>query len=334
MADYQDIRGLRVKYLSADPSTATQGEVWYNSTSGTLKATVLSTAAWSSGGALGTTRYQCGGETTGTKTAGLMAGGRGSIPPSNPAYIWVETEEYNGTAWSPGGSIPNSTDMAAMFGTQTAALLFGGNMKPGGPNPGPGSSVSNQTILYNGASWTAAPVYPATVVSSGGAGTQTAGLGIGGPPALTVCNEFNGAGWTLAGALTTGRSNAQTFGSQVAAGVVSGWPALLVTEEYNGTSWTAGGDALAANEQGGSSGTQTNALLFGGNVSPITYVQGYDGTSWATDVSIATGRYGGASAGAQTDGSYLAGGGGGPPTRQLTEEYTAAVAETQTLTTS
>ena len=51
MADYQDIRGLRVKYLSADPGDPASGEVWYNSTTATLKTRLLS-EAWSSGSSL------------------------------------------------------------------------------------------------------------------------------------------------------------------------------------------------------------------------------------------------------------------------------------------
>ena len=40
MATYQDIKGLKVKYLSADPSNLSEGDVWYNSTSDTLKVAV------------------------------------------------------------------------------------------------------------------------------------------------------------------------------------------------------------------------------------------------------------------------------------------------------
>ena len=40
MATYQEIKGLKVKYLSADPSNLNEGEVWYNSTSDTLKVAV------------------------------------------------------------------------------------------------------------------------------------------------------------------------------------------------------------------------------------------------------------------------------------------------------
>jgi len=54
MAGYNEIRGLRVKYLSADPSNAEDGQVWYNSTSGTLRVQGIGIASWSSGGNLAT----------------------------------------------------------------------------------------------------------------------------------------------------------------------------------------------------------------------------------------------------------------------------------------
>ena len=42
MAEYESIHGTRVRYLSSDPTldSSTEGQVWYNSTSGTNKALV------------------------------------------------------------------------------------------------------------------------------------------------------------------------------------------------------------------------------------------------------------------------------------------------------
>ena len=78
MAGYNEIRGLRVKYLSADPSNAEDGQVWYNSTSGTLRVQGIGIASWSSGGNLATGRSLLG--SAGTQTAGLGFGGlTGSI---------------------------------------------------------------------------------------------------------------------------------------------------------------------------------------------------------------------------------------------------------------
>jgi hypothetical protein len=57
MSEYSGIRGTRVKYLASDPTlnTSTEGQVWYNSTSGTLKS-LVQIKAWSSGGSLNTGR--------------------------------------------------------------------------------------------------------------------------------------------------------------------------------------------------------------------------------------------------------------------------------------
>jgi hypothetical protein len=42
MAEYESIHGTRVKYLSSDPTldSSTEGQVWYNSTSGVNKSLV------------------------------------------------------------------------------------------------------------------------------------------------------------------------------------------------------------------------------------------------------------------------------------------------------
>jgi len=89
MATYQDIKGLRVKYLSADPSNLAAGQVWYNSTTSTLKSLVAS-AAWSSGSPLATARDGMGG--FGVQTAAICAGGETTVAVGN-------TEEYNGSGW-------------------------------------------------------------------------------------------------------------------------------------------------------------------------------------------------------------------------------------------
>ena len=49
MATYYDIHGQKVKYLSSDPSPVTKGQVWYNSTSNTLKIRSYKNAVWTSG---------------------------------------------------------------------------------------------------------------------------------------------------------------------------------------------------------------------------------------------------------------------------------------------
>jgi hypothetical protein len=54
MAGYNELRGLRVKYLSADPANPEDGQVWYNSTTGNLRVQGIGVGAWSSGSSLAT----------------------------------------------------------------------------------------------------------------------------------------------------------------------------------------------------------------------------------------------------------------------------------------
>ena len=89
MTTYNQIAGRRVNFLSSDPTyvdTNSEGQVWYNSTSATLKAW-LPTGAWRSGGNLNTGRYAIGG--TGTQQAALAFGGE--VPANTNA-----TESYPG----------------------------------------------------------------------------------------------------------------------------------------------------------------------------------------------------------------------------------------------
>ena len=77
MATYKEIQGFAVQNFSQDP--------------------VPTVVGWTSGGNLNTARGMLAG--AGTQTAGLGFGGETS--PGNRD----ETEEYNGTTWSNGGSL-------------------------------------------------------------------------------------------------------------------------------------------------------------------------------------------------------------------------------------
>ena len=88
MTTYKEIFGKPVKFLSTDPdNTEAEGQIWYNSTSGSFKS-VTQLEAWSSGGNLITARQYSGG--SGLQTAALGFGGR------NPPTILTSSEEYNG----------------------------------------------------------------------------------------------------------------------------------------------------------------------------------------------------------------------------------------------
>ena len=124
MSTYQELKGLKVKYLSSDTSgdRATEGEVFYNSTSGTV-ASHIASAAWSSTSILGTARRN-GAAAAASNSAGLVFAG--SLPAATSL-----TEEYNGTGWSESGDLNTARFSGAGMGTQTAALMAGGQTGPG-----------------------------------------------------------------------------------------------------------------------------------------------------------------------------------------------------------
>ena len=118
MSTYTELKGLRVKYLSSDPSPGTAGDVWYNTTDAQLKAYV-GRGAWHAGAtAIGGFRLGGG---TGTQTAALSFGGFG--PPDDK----TESYEYNGSGWSTTPDLnTGGARFAACVGTQTAAVKAGG----------------------------------------------------------------------------------------------------------------------------------------------------------------------------------------------------------------
>ena len=318
MAEYESIHGTRVKYLSSDPTldSSTEGQVWYNSTTGANK--VLSQIkAWSSGGNMGTARYTIG--SCGSQTAALGFGGYSG------AYK-ADTEEYNGFSWSTGGNLNLARFNPGGAGSQTAALAFGGFI--GGPPPSP----TNATEEYDGSSWTAQNTMPTAVRNPAGSGTQTAGLSSGGnagPPGVTgVTQEYDGTNWTTSpGSMNVARENATGFGIQTATIVAGGnEPGVNNAEQYNGSTWTAVSNlnspvyslASAAN------GTTSHGITFGG-ASPagtgLSQTEEWDGSTWTiSPASLAAGKWKLGGAGTASAGLKFAG--GPPPSGNVaTEEY-------------
>ena len=165
MANYKDLHGFQIKHRSSDPANPIAGEIWYNTTSQTLKV-APKIGAWASSGDLGTARYNLVG--CGTLTAGLVFAGR--------APATGVTEEYDGSSWTESGDCNTARQQAAGFGTQTAALGTGGYVDGSGWQPA--------TEEYNGSSWSEVTDNPTTQFDAKGFGTQTAGVVCGGrtPP--------------------------------------------------------------------------------------------------------------------------------------------------------
>ena len=96
MSTYEQLRGARLKFLDQDPANASNGQVWYNSTTGKDRVQGIGGAAWSASASVITARMGHGG--AGTSDAALAFGG--SVTPFHQPQN--KTEEYNGSGWSSG----------------------------------------------------------------------------------------------------------------------------------------------------------------------------------------------------------------------------------------
>jgi hypothetical protein len=99
MGTYKEIKGTDIQIVSSDPANPVLGQIWYNTTSQSLKGQELGVASWATGGNMGTAKAYLG--SAGTQTAALAFGGS-TTPPFTPSNT---TEEYDGSAWTAGGNL-------------------------------------------------------------------------------------------------------------------------------------------------------------------------------------------------------------------------------------
>ena len=324
MAEYINIRGQSVEVLASDPANPTVGQIWYNSTSNTLKGNNVTTAgAWSTGTNYPGTIINDG--SAGTQTATLVFGGS-----PGSGYI-TTTNEYDGATWTAGGSLNTARGHLVGAGTQTTAIAVGGYS---GPSP------TGATEEYNGTSWTTGGSTATTRAQAGAGGDSTAAIYFGGTPSpyisTTAAELYNGTSWTTAPSMGTGRYSLASAGSQTAALAISGYgpvsgpgtgSTFTGSEEYDGASWTAGGTLNTARYAAASGGIQTAALLISGwQPGATAATELYDGTSWTNDANVNTPRFSTNRGAVGTTSASLFVGGETPgtPAVNTVEEYTGA----------
>ena len=215
-----------------------------------------------------------------------------SSDPANPTegQIW-----YNSTsnllkgyanvvtnAWASGGALPASKFMATGFGSQTAAIIAGGDS---------GGSIVGTAFTYNGTSWSPSPSLNTSRSGLMGSSNapQTAGVVFGGyttyPNMLTATELWNGTAWTNnPTGLNTARQGGGGAGIQTAAICVGGevpGPAGTnsnAVENYNGTSWTTSPVTFPSSGPGiRGFGLQTAAIFIKSGVS-----QSWNGTAFSS----------------------------------------------------
>jgi len=279
---------------------------------------------------------------SGSQTDGLVSGGD-----RYPAANTANTISWNGTVWSQVQDVP----VAAYGWGASKATTNTTNQTIFCGSPGQNTITVDwafppptATILQEGDMWfnsssstlkgygTAAGIPAATWASGGslstartvlsGAGTQTAGLAVGGeqgPPSTYTgtAEEYNGSSWSNGGSMNTARAQlaASNAGLQTASlhfGGRTAPAAVANTESYNGTSFTEVNDINTARRAvPGGTGTQTSALMFAGyTTTAVGNTESWNGTSWTEVNDLNTVRNQTAGAGTQTSSICF---GGSPP---------------------
>jgi len=307
MAGYNEIRGLRVKYLSDDPSGAEDGQVWYNSATGNLRVQGIGAGAWSSSASMITGRYTAG--SFGIQTAAVVVAG------SQPPTAYSNVEEYNGTGFSAATAYPAAGFSGSGAGTETAGLIAAGRF------PGPGGMQAT-SFEYDGSSWSPTGSTPGAMDNLASCGTETQSnviFAVGRTPAsgnsgTTTSIKYNGSVFSGGPSLNTARMyNVSSGAGTGTAGLVIGGfidpspNAMTNCEEFDGSSWTNTGALNVATGFSTAFGTQTDAVT---QVNTPDY-QGseqYNGSTWTAlpDIGVASpgGLYG-ASAGATGDSGMI-----------------------------
>ena len=330
MSDYYGTYGQKVQYLSSDPSPVQIGQVWYNSTSATLKVrAVTTTGSWATASNMNTGRGSLAPQSVGTVNSTLAAGGSGYV---------ATVETYNGTTWSPATSLNDARMSVAGVGAGVpAALIFAGYDPPG----------SSATEAFNGSTWTSLNTLGNALTARGGVGqVSTAALALNGYRSsgplptreVNVVESWNGTSWSSNPTMNTTREGQTGIGTQTAAIGAGGYfyPGggyKTATESWNGTAWTNVNSLNTAGSGRGGAGTQTLALTYGGDPS-LSATELWNGTSWTsnpTGLNTARGGLGSTQSGSQT--SALAFGGGSPTATGYTEKWTGpGTATTRTVT--
>ena len=198
---------------------------------------------WTSGGALGTGRYQ--GKNLGTQTAAVYCGGRVSPPTLN------NVEEYDGSSWTSATAMPIAIRNGGGFGIQTAGVVVSGFQGPSSPPVSPTSSASRAALGfdYDGTNWTSGASSVIAGATGGAAGVQTVAIFLAGenpslsPSSIVASQRYDGTSYATDAAVA--RSRCTAFGITSSRTAAVGNAAAI----FGGTDPSASPNDTAATEE-------------------------------------------------------------------------------------
>jgi len=217
--------------------------------------------SWSELAEINTARTEGNRGLGGIQTSALYVSGAvsGTIPTNVESWdgsSWTEIAEVNSSRYNNTGAIPNNT----------TGMIFGGE----------NSGFKVTTEIWDGTSWTEVGDLLTPVNNSGGAGTVTAAICVGGqgPPnaAINETVTWNGSSWTEVTAINRNVRGMASAGVQTSA-LMSGGdqpPYVVSTEFWNGSSWTELNNLSTAIGNNSGGGNAANAISAGGNPGPVT----------------------------------------------------------------
>jgi len=313
MSTYKETHGINIEVLSSDPPAPFAGQIWYNSTSNSLKGFINNIGSWATGGTLTTGRQDGASAISGTQTAALMFGGQIA---GAPYAALASTESYNGSTWTNQPSLGTARYAFTGMGVSTSALAAGRG------------TGDKQVESYNG-SWTAATSLNTARNNAAGSGvSNTSALMIGGNPGTkSQVESWNGSWTILSPTLNTGRDELGGVGTQTVALAIGGDASdKKMTESWNGSSWTNVNNLLTGSRKNACGGSSTSAVAVGTGDDPFVtgVTQNWNGTSWSSVGSLNTARSQSAGSGSSANNSLVFG--GNSVGDKLTEEFSSGPA--------
>ena len=249
------------------PAVTTACETFDGTTFATTATVAQGVYGMGNGGASGTAAFKCGGS-------------RNPGTESSTEEFNVTVNTVTASAWASGGNMNTARRaMTGGAGTSTAGMVAGGYI----------SDFSNATEEYDGSAWANGGNLPAAKYYISIAGTQTAGLAIGGgDPVVAEGVEYNGSSWTDIGNAPESRKMMGRSGLQTAALFAGGndGPNAPSSEAftYDGSSFANITD-LPSNRGSGhvSGGSQTASVHAAGSLGPPGYTDTtveWNGSAW------------------------------------------------------
>jgi len=326
--------GIGAGGSSTTAGLACGGNVAPNNSTGATEEFIRTTSTitnstWATGGTLPAVNNDSGG--AGTLTAGLTTGGtrQPNSPNSGGLSTNVESNEYDGSAWTAGGDMNTGRATFGNLGTQTAAIAFGGRIQN---NPFAYTANSEE---YNGTAWTEGNNLGAVqyYMNRTGCGTQTAGLCAGGydvdagSPTSNV-QEYDGTSWSEVNNAPAVLLRIAGCGPQTAAILTGNQTSpKSAVYLYDGTNWTTSPNASPGTNSTTFAGTQAGGILAGGAPVPYngTLSHRWDGTSFSASANLSIAREAASASSTSLSSNFVCGGNNPGAVQDTTEEYSDGV---------